>query len=266
MKQLTKIALSLSLICASVSVFSAEKLNKDSTYQQAYALYLLYHPEKNTKSIVQQYEQDYANLFKENKKANIDQFVQYEQSRLEPVLKQRREMSLKQAYVRYGILDKNRDQKLTLKEFQETGVKTFDEFDENKDGIVNAEDAKLNSANKGTHDGFRIKLPISLPMASNGNEFIQQYGKDKNYVTLGDYLTARDQQFFATDTSGDYVVTEHEYVNEFMQRFDKNIETGKTQMQELAAQQFKVIAKGKVALEASDITKFAKQVNQSISK
>ena len=67
MKQLTKIALSLSLICASVSVFSAEKANKDSTYQQAYALYLLYHPEKNTKSIVQQYEQDYANLFKESK-------------------------------------------------------------------------------------------------------------------------------------------------------------------------------------------------------
>ena len=131
---------------------------------------------------------------------------------------------------------------------------------------MNAEDAKLNSANKGTHDGFRIKLPISMPMASSVNEFIQQYGKDKSYVTLGDYLTARDQQFFATDTSGDYVVTEQEYVNEFMQRFDKNIETGKTQMQELAAQQFKVIAKGKSTLEASDITKFAKQVNQSISK
>lgn len=266
MKQLTKIALSLSLICASASAFSAEKANKDSTYQQAYALYLLYHPEKNTKSIVQQYEQDYMNLFKENKKVNIDQFVQYEQTRLEPLLKQRREMSLKQAYVRYGILDKNKDQKLTLKEFQETGVKTFDEFDKNKDGIVNAVDAKFNSANKGTHDGFRIKLPISMPMASSVDEFIQQYGKDKSYVTLGDYLTTRDQQFFATDISGDHIVTEQEYVNEFMQRFDKNIETGKIQMQELAAQQFKVIAKGKSMLEASDITKFAKQVNQSISK
>ena len=51
-----------------------------------------------------------------------------------------------------------------------------------------------------------------------------------------------------------------------MQRFDKNIETGKTQMQELAAQQFKVIAKGKVTLEASDITKFAKHVTDSMSK
>lgn len=266
MKQFTQLALSLSLIFSSASVFA---IDKEATYQQAYALYLLYHPsnkEQNTQTVIKQFEQDYAGFFKENKKVNVEQFIQYEQARLDPLLKQRREMSLKQAYVRYGILDKNKDQKLTLKEFQETGVKTFDEFDKNKDGIVNAEDAKHRSANTGTHDGFKVKLPISMPMPSNVNEFIQQYGKGKNYVTLADYLTARDQQFFQTDLSGDSVVTEQEYVNEFMQRFDKNIETGRVQMKALAEQQFNIMAKGKKTINANDVRNFAKQVDQAISK
>lgn len=269
MKKFTQLALSLSLICTSASVFAVDKETKETTYQQAYALYLLYHPnikEQNTQTVIKQFEQDYADLFKTNKKVNVEQFIQYEQARLEPLLKQRREMSLKQAYVRYGILDKNKDQKLTLKEFQETGVKTFDEFDKNKDGIVNAEDSKLSSGTTGTHDGFKIKLPISMPMPSNVNEFIQQYGKGKSYVTLGDYLTARDQQFFTTDVSGDHVVTEQEYVNEFMQRFDKNIETGEVKMKVLAEQQFNVIAKGKKTIDANDVRNFAKQVDQAIGQ
>lgn len=41
-------------------------------------------------------------------------------------------------------------------------------------------------------------------------------------MTLGDYLTARDKQYFETDTNQDLIVTEQEYVDEFMQRFDRN--------------------------------------------
>lgn len=263
MQALTKIAFAFSLICTSVSAFAVDKTTKESAYQQAYALYLLYHPEnkeKNSQFLIKQYEQDYANLFKVNKTVNVNQFVQYEQGRLAPLLEQRRAMSLKQAHVRYGILDKNKDQKLTLKEFQDTGVKTFEGFDKNHDGIVNAEDAKLKTENTGTHDGFRVKLPISMPMPSNVSEFIQQYGQGKSYVTLGDYLTSRDQQFFATDISGDHIVTEQEYVNEFMQRFDQNIAKGKVQMQELAVEQFKVIAKGKNTINTNDVTEFAKKL------
>lgn len=52
-------------------------------------------------------------------------------------------MSLKQVHVRYGILDKSKDQKLTLKEFQALGEKTFDGFDQNQDGLINAGRCKV---------------------------------------------------------------------------------------------------------------------------
>ena len=268
MKKLTLLMAGLSLLTTSLSAV-ADTVSPATTYQQAYALYVLYHPEnkeQNSATLIKQYTQDYADLFKANKKATLRQFVQYEQMRLEPLLKQRREMSEKQAHVRYGILDSNKDQKLTLKEFQETGIKTFAEFDKNQDGLINAEDAKLAASNNTTHDGFRVKLPISMPMPSNVNEFIVQYGQGKDYVTLGDYLTARDKQFFATDSNNDLIVTEQEYVGEFMQRFDRNLAAGKIKMQDMAAQQFQLMSKGKTTIQINDVQQFAKKIDQAISQ
>lgn len=268
MKKLALMIAGLTAMATSVTS-AAETVDQSSAYQQAYALYVLYHPnnkEQSSAALLKQYTQDYAALFKNNKKVNQQQFVQYEQTRLEPLLKQRRDMSEKQAHVRYGILDSNKDQKLTLKEFQETGLKTFNEFDKNQDGLINAEDAKLSENSTATHDGFRVKLPISMPMPSNINEFITQYGQGKTYVTLGDYLTARDKQFFETDANGDHIVTEKEYVDEFMGRFDRNIASGKIKMQEMAAQQFQAISEGKATIQSSDIQKFAKKVDQAISQ
>lgn len=58
-------------------------------------------------------------------------------------------------------------------------------------------------------------------------------------------------------------MTEQEYVDEFMQRFDRNLATGTTQMQEIAGQQFKAIAKGKTTIQANDIKQYAKKVGQA---
>lgn len=269
MKTLTLLVAGLSALATSVSAI-AETVQPENTYQQAYALYVLYHPnnkDQNSTTLIKQYTQDYADLFKANKKVSAEQFIQYEQARLAPLLKQRREMSEKQAHVRFGILDSNKDQKMTLKEFQESGMKTFAEFDKNQDGLINAEDAKLTAVtNSATHDGFRVKLPISMPTPSNIAEFIAQYGQGNDYVTLGNYLTARDKQYFETDSNHDHAVTEKEYVDEFMGRFDRNIEAGQVKMQEIAAQHFQVIAKGKATIQASDVQQFAKKIDQAISQ
>lgn len=264
-KLLTGLALALG---TALSVHAAKPAT-DHVYQQAYALYVLYHPEnkaQKSSTLIQQYSADYADLFKQQKSIDALQFNAFEQSRLTDLMEKRREMSLKQTYVRYGILDQNKDQKLSLKEFQVTGMKTFDEFDKNQDGVVNAIDAQLAGANTATHDGFRIKLPISMPMPSNVNEFIQTYGEVQQQVTLADYLHARDQQFFATDANQDLVVTEKEYVDEFMQRFDANSKTGLSKMQELSAEKFNLIAQGKSHIQAADLQKFAKKMDQAISQ
>ena len=106
--------LGLSSMCSTSITFAAQQNNQPDVYQQSYALYMLYHPEtkeQNSKALVENYRQDYQALFQNNKKVSADQFVQYEQARLDPLLKQRRDMSLKQAHVRYGILNSAKNQK-----------------------------------------------------------------------------------------------------------------------------------------------------------
>ena len=267
MKKTLLAMLGMGLVMGANSVHA--NIPQPDIYQQSYALYTLYHPankDQSTAAITQQLSADFASLFKANKKVTEAQFIAFEQQRLEPLLKQRREMSLKQTYVRFGILDANKDQKMTLKEFQASGMKTFDELDKNQDGTISDVEVKLFGSNTATHDGFKVRLPISMPMANTPTEFIQTYGQGKAYTTLGDYLSARDNQFIQTDSNKDTVITEQEYVDEFMQRFDANSVTGKEKMKQLAAEQFKTIAKGKSYIESRDIADFAKKIDQALGQ
>ena len=263
-KRLTTLTM---MLAASMSVM-ADKPTHD-IYQESYALYVLYHPDnksQSTQALTNQYSQDYTALFKQSKQVNLDQFVDYEQARITDLMKQRRDMSLKQTYVRYGILDADKNQKMTLKEFQASGMRTFDEVDKNKDGLISEEDIKLASHDGSTHDGFKVRLPISMPMANGAAEFIKQYGQGKAYTTLGDYLVARDQQFAETDVNKDLIVTEQEYVNEFMQRYDQNTVKGIEKMKEISQRQFQAIAKNKNTISEKDIAKFAKDLDKKISQ
>ena len=269
MKKITLLTLGLAAATLSTATF-AEKNTQPTVYQQAYAQYVLQHPEnkdQNSKVLVKQFSQDYQPLFSAAKKVNQQQFVDFEQAQLTALMKQRREMSLKQTYVRYGILDADKNQKMTLKEFQEIGLKGFAEYDKDQDGIVTENDIKLAAGNgTATHDGFSVRLPISMPMANNPAEFIRQYGQGKSYATLGDYLTGRDKQFFATDADKDLTISEKEYVDEFMQRYDANTVQGMDQMKTLSAHKFQTIGQGKKQIQASDIQKFAQQLDRAISQ
>lgn len=248
---------------------SANEHPQTDVYAQSYAVYLLYHPDNKDQSstaIKKHFVEDYADLFKNKNKVTEVEFVAYEQSRLQPLMKQRREMSLKQAHVRFGILDANKNGQMTLKEFQDSGVKTFEGMDKNNDGLINAEDVKASGTQTGTHDGFRVRLPISMPMANTAKEFIEKYSQGKTYATLGDYLVARDQQFKDTDRNQDLLLTEQEYVDEFMQRFDANAVQGIEKMKALSAQKFQAISGSKSTIQAKDIEKFAKQLDRAISQ
>ena len=269
MKNITLLALGLAVSTLSTGVL-AEKNTQPTVYQQAYAQYVLQHPDnkaQSSKVLVQQFTQDYQPLFSADKKVNQQQFVAFEQAQLTELMKQRRDMSLKQTYVRYGILDADKDQKMTLKEFQEIGLKGFAEYDKDKDGIVTENDIKLAAGNgTATHDGFSVRLPISMPMANNPAEFIRQYGQGKPYATLGDYLTGRDKQFFETDSNKDLTISEKEYVDEFMQRYDANTVAGIEKMKALSVAKFQTMGKGKAQIQASDIQKFAKQLDREMSQ
>ena len=265
MKNLLKTILATSVLLMGWQQIYAESNTEKPILAESYALYQLYHPTvPNTSpaNVQKQFADDYANLFKKKNKVSEAEFVAFEQDRLQSLMQQRREMSLKQAHVRFGILDSDKNGQMTLKEFQNSGIKTFDGMDKNQDGMIHATDVDVKGQSTRTHDGFAIRLPISMPMANTVPEFIEKYGQGKLYTTLGDYLIARDQQFKATDLNQDRVVTEKEYVDEFMQRFDTNATEGIKKMNDIFSAQFKLMSKSKNTIAIKDIKTFAKSVEK----
>lgn len=62
--------------------------------------------------------------------------------RLDQQLAERRDLQLKQAYVRFGVLDPNEDGIITREEFQKSGMNMFSRLDADGNGTVNdADDA-----------------------------------------------------------------------------------------------------------------------------
>lgn len=85
MKIMTRLATGIVMLSASASILAADKTAQTDTYQQAYAIHALYHPENKQPSaalVTQQYTQDYAALFANTKKVTAEQFAQFEQARL----------------------------------------------------------------------------------------------------------------------------------------------------------------------------------------
>ena len=49
----------------------------------------------------------------------------------------------RQVHVRFGVLDADKDGRMTFAEYQVSGKRLFETADRNKDGVVDAADAKV---------------------------------------------------------------------------------------------------------------------------
>jgi hypothetical protein len=66
----------------------------------------------------------------------VDEFT----ARLDRQLAAERAGQIKQAHVRFGVLDKNKDGHISREEFDASGKRMFDTLDTNKDGVVDEKD------------------------------------------------------------------------------------------------------------------------------
>lgn len=57
-----------------------------------------------------------------------------------------RQRQMRQVHVRFGVLDKDKDGKMTHAEYDASGTRAFVEQDNDKDGIVTAADAAATAA------------------------------------------------------------------------------------------------------------------------
>ncbi|MCF9033973.1 hypothetical protein [Acinetobacter nectaris] len=218
--------------------------------------------EVSKKQFIQKFTAQYESLFKSSSHVNRQQFVDFELEKFDQMMQSHKGMSVKQAHVRFNVLDGNKDQKLTLKEFQDVGLKTFDSFDKKHDGVINDEDIKLDEKKVTLHGGASFKSPVSMPMATDTTSFIEQYGEGKGYVTLAMYLTAREKQYVHMDISHNWYVTEDAYVNEFTQRYDEHALNARSKMKSFDESRFDHISHSKTTIDRKDIKQFATQLFQ----
>lgn len=212
------------------------------------------------KLFVEKFVSKYQALFQQYKKVNQAQFIYFEEQQLNDTIQAHREASIKQAHVRFGVLNKNKDDRISLKEFQDIGEKSFNSFDKNQDGIVNEEDAKLETKKSSMHGGAMFEIVVSIPVATDVNSFIEQHGQGKDDVTLARFLTEREKQFIDTDTNHDWGVSEDEYVTEFTHRYDQNASEAKARLNVFYNERFVAIAQGKPQISQKDVKHFAESV------
>lgn len=75
-------------------------------------------------------------------KVVAEEYVAEYTARLDADLAATRKGQISQAWVRFEVLDKDKDGILTREEFQATGKRMFDRLDTNEDGIVDSNDTK----------------------------------------------------------------------------------------------------------------------------
>lgn len=71
---------------------------------------------------------------------HAEEYVAEYEGRLQEQLEDTYTRQIEQAYVRFGVLDSDDDEVMTLSEFHASGTRMFSRLDSNGDGVVNADD------------------------------------------------------------------------------------------------------------------------------
>ncbi|WP_370305776.1 hypothetical protein, partial [Thalassolituus sp.] len=71
-----------------------------------------------------------------------DEYLAEFEDRVDQKINSSRRAQIKQTYVRFGILDDNKDQSMTFDEFQISGKRIFTRWDKNGDGVISAADVQ----------------------------------------------------------------------------------------------------------------------------
>lgn len=76
----------------------------------------------------------------QDQRVDETEYVQEFMARMTEEQKEHKTKQLKQAHVRFGVLDRDKDGDLTVQEFALSGARIFAGWDLNQDGIVDAQD------------------------------------------------------------------------------------------------------------------------------
>jgi hypothetical protein len=167
--------------------------------------------------------------------------------RLDRQIAGERKASIEQTHTRFRALDKDGDRFVSRAEYDVSGARAFEHLDHDKDGRIakqdpdasrNAGDAEKAGAAQSPKTANeqqakptsqpareRQRSVIGMPSTHNRAGFLEIYDSDGDgVVTREQYTTLRVTAFTGTDTNADGKLDEPEYVDEFADRLDRQIE------------------------------------------
>ncbi|MCC2603955.1 EF-hand domain-containing protein [Planctobacterium marinum] len=146
-----------------------------------------------------------------------------------------RKASVKQTHVRFKAIDKDEDGFISPEELNAIGQRGFDYMDADKDGLILASDPepkrrgesdkKDKKADEKPQRTLAQRPLLRMPTTHSIKGFMDLYdsnGDEK--VTQEEFQNVRDEHFKRSDENNDGLLTEQEYVLEFEDRLDKQIE------------------------------------------
>jgi Ca2+-binding EF-hand superfamily protein len=207
-------------------------LNKDGTVSQAE---------------FEQVRQQRYSAMDENKdgQVSVDEYVNEYAGRLDKKLDTERTGQIKQTLVRIEALDKNKSKTIGHDEYNASGDKAFAYIDTNKDGVISKADPLPERERKpDAKQTVRARPALVMPTTHSVVGMLDMYDQNGDgKVDKVEYQQQRDAAFARTDLDKNAELSSDEYLNEFVDRLDRQIAKTRTAQLKQAAVRFKALDK-----------------------
>ena len=181
---------------------------------------------------------------------DIDEYVYEWEGHLQQRLEQERKQHVRQTHTRFDAINRDADDYISRAEFDASGERGFSYLDNDSDGVSDGvilstdttpDYGRASADTDANGDKPKLKRPATLRMPSTHTVkgMLELYDLDgDDQVTYDEYLEERKLQFTRADQDGNGLIDLQEYLVEFEDRLDAQIEDTYKQHIEAAETRF----------------------------